>query len=1387
MSSFKARDQLFEENITSEEKQHQNFLPKVYSFVIDSMINIINQKYSTESTWRTQLATEISISIIMTIQTISIFWNSQMSMSNWDNYSWFWNYLWILSFDNYCVEFGIFSSCFTVLSVIIHFPIKAAILFGILRHSKKKTPWLIGWLARKVLTLLATIAFIPSLTIFFVVFKYSTFHATDVKEYYNSHISDFDYGPIGAIISIFSILALILSALSEVLFTADIRHQNFNKNLKARSNSVIDLLFVIFCSIECGLYVLVGENNYPYYIVTVLFMSSIILIKLFKFLPYYNLLENLIVCGKLSAISTIAFIFLFGYSLDDAGVLTIMVFFVPALIIAFAIHFMRVKYLTLAKRTISFSDQFSFEHSIRHNLINKNLENKSSITDVFSKCYDSKSFKKNELFVFWEVNFCLDVIEDERLGRVKLTKIRFLKPSLEGNIQKARMFKRLAEEHSAYLPEVEYLEYLLLLNEAKEKDEEICYSLLDLWDEIVRKNANEEKLMRITRKVSDLAQNIREVYGSLITKNKYSEVYELYGSFLDNILGESEEGSSILKRKKRFGALDSMLGYRRKLGDYDENSGIMLISANSDSFGSIAYINEKGGQILKVSQAEIIGTNLANFIPKPYSTTNNQQMKKYLSTCNDTFVKHPSFLFLLDHDGYLFECSILIKLTAFQNDAYFITSFSPCSYKRSIILLSDSGEIHAFSQLIPHFFGVRSEQLQNRDISQFIPGLQISSMFLYDPWIIELNDKEFALIHITKKIRKVILHALLVVNDPKEIEIWSNGQAAEQTDHLNKILKTDTSLSIIDQTPSGNYERIHIQFAKEILSSISHDERLGSIAMSGNENVGLLEEEEKSVSQNQSNVSQSIASTNKLAFAYIQKTERAIKVFQLVLFFTIFSMIATNAGILVYIVDDVSHTNELETFSNLGEALFYIGDIAGIIKSINLELTYGVYNLTSDLEYLEKVTQDLLSLQNTLLDDLPKWRYCDSSDIVINDIIPVWEFDGKPHLSYRNLYDTFTLFIENNQDIIKHAQTKSSINSEMQWLVINSLTFSYDHIKSALSGLVNCESVRIKENGAVINALLILGILVLGVCFLVLLYFIIVLKIIYEKFWEFIRKAAISAYFTLKQASLDRLSGVHGTDLSFDNNSNIKSMQNQDSHIKSKTVLKFSWRLFFFASISLAYYLLIYLYLYENCQKYMINRPKLLQNFNSRRALLSRISFYARERTRPSLNQLYPSTYAFPNSNIGLQTSIKEYQEEYSRVKKEGLKELMSETLKIRLYEEISGSDDISRFGVGSAAQSIIFDSSYLSGPTEIYAFIRNISSLQQTMSDAFTLINSSSKDVVANQLDLIIYITIAFSIGLALLYLLYYLPFLSFEKKKLKQARILPPMIPKSLVSDKR
>ncbi|CAG9322469.1 unnamed protein product [Blepharisma stoltei] len=1366
--------------------QLQNSIFKLFGRVFKS-------EYKKGYRMGTQLLIEVMVNILLAFQMIALSWYPDMNISGWKRYKSFWQFI---SFFNITKAFsiiGIMKIYFYSFASILLFCAGALIVMLGLEITKFKMPKLLFRLLRKLLLVWATVLYVPSLVEFSMVFKYSFFNYDKTYEMPgDTNPQLFDYGNFGAITSLFLIIFLVLIAYFWELFTTDTRHSHWGKILTVRAHSSVDLKFLVFKTLVSINYVSFGDENAIKFRFLFMIASFWIFIEFLRKVPYYNKFENAIKsCGALT-VSLSFFAVLFGDAMDNAGVIFLLVFFMQPISIFITCWYTIIK--TKNNKDSDFSpvnttNQYKFERSIRHLLCNKNLEDKTKVINYFSDCYTNKTLVKDKLLVIWEVNFCSFSMKNQKLARIKLTKKKSIISTLEGKIQELRTLKIIDKRDSSSIDSL-YVEYLEDINKAKAQDFEICCILLDLWSELTAKIPQYNKIHHFAIKSCGYLLNLKEFYAQLISKHKHMKLYDLYATFLQDILGECDQASNINRLK---GAVSRQMSastlYEANIFS-DEDEGIILISANENAFGIIAYINDKASQLLKGTISDLIGTDLHDYIPSIYALDHKDYMKNFYIEYIEEEISHQGLFFIQNILGNLVECKFRIKLLAFHNNAYFLVTLSSINVNRQLALISEEGVILNCTELFPHYVGATASSIRNSCITDFIPHLNISEMKPYEPLIIQQHEKQIAIIHAIKVLRTTDVHMLLIVHNEKEISLWKNGQDISQIEYFKKNILVcneeakarqyissnylDVGLKSMDITPvmspnHGKQEETYRLFGEDVKKRLNHFEYT----------------EEKTSNIQGSSVSNSATT---IVNKNIEILSRKLKVFEKILLLCILAVISINIAVLVYIYQVTAHSNSLNVFTHFGNIMFHLVNSADLARSIDSEKRSYVYNLTRDLGYFKETINELKNLREFILSDYNDWSYCSSSSIVTDNVIPVWMFDPSPHIENFNFYDEVGIFIKHGDsliDTVVNNEPWSNTNPDVKFFGLNSFGYTFEFTHRAMAGLVDCEVNRVGETDRKIAALVFVGIGLLTIFIGILVWYSILMTKSNDYFWNIVKRSSQMSYSFLREACLERLSRVHGIDYS--KNSGAEHYKNKTFYraIRSRLYVKYIWRLSIFLAIALCYYFILKFYLYNHCENHLWNRPKLLFNLITKRTLLSRMSVFARDINTSSNLRLFPKSYAVESSKNEFNSSNEEFRAINSDLRKKDFLNLMSDDMKKRFFEERNTNDHYFKQGLYAASNILYIDAKFISvtvsgnASVPVYSsYIGNETALQNAMGEDYEIIDKDSKEIIDQELNLLIYVTVIFSSALVLLYMLFYLPFIYYEKRSLVKLKLLMSII---------
>ncbi|CAG9317114.1 unnamed protein product [Blepharisma stoltei] len=1387
-----------ENNDFHEFLSHSVFTNKWKEYIYGFLGQIFKEKYNHKTKWQAQLFFEILVNLILTLQLTALTWFPNMNPSGWDSFVGFWQGIAFASYDEFCVDYAVMDFCFFGTVSLIGACLASFSVFGLYIYLGKDIPAIVSILPRKIAMLLTSICIIPSTLILLLIIKYSSIDETIIEEYSDSVSSKIcNYGSAGIVAAVLCLLILIFINYFSECFCCDMKHSHSKTNIKARSCAENDLNRRWYYILACILYFTFSGNYTIYYQIIGFCYTSYLYYRCIISAQYYNPIENSIQGFKMGTIASTYLIFLFGQILDDAlTVVVFMIFMQPALM------FITVKIVYKVygnlKNSCEFpKNQFEFERKYRHLLTDPDLDNKNEVICLFKGFWKPGSFYKNKLFVIWEFNFCFFVMHDERLARIKLSKIAYAQSTFEGDVQEWKLFNWFIKQNNIESSETSYLDYLKEFSRIRSQDEELCFILAELQAEFSSRTPRVEKLINLVNRSANHIAHVGDGYKNLAEKHKSVEVLEIYASFLENIINNHEESNIIIRKKNGINYYNQHTDINN-LESYGKELATILVSLSEHSFGTIVYLNEKAAQLLKAPIGSILGSTILNYIPQPYDSIHEKLMREFAFECNSIELHSHSKLFFQNHAGFLVECDFLIKLTAFHNSAYFLISFKLKPTVRELALISEENVIIAHTETFSYYVGSDEKCLKNKRLSDLIPILNINNMKEFEPWRIPFNGSELVFVHIKKKITSTVVHTLVVIHDYREIKNWKEGRGQDQVSQILPLKKNDKDSSENRrksiQLLKVNFNELNFTLTAKSLDKVDAD--ISTHQDADEQSLLKTHHEIVSNSDNNSRVSSSTRTAKykvpNYAKSLLLQCKKKIRVLQIVLFIVMSSVIVTVLAIIGYMKTDVSYTSKLSTLSRFNQILYDINSIADAAKNLHM----GVLGNASDIEILgdteklEKIVEDLTIMQNSMLKDFDQWSYCKCTEIITKNEVPMWHFNGNtPEIGYENLYDAVSGLILNAQKMKIAIVASQEFSSNAKFVFVNGLGNAFHYANLSVSGLVDCEIDRVKNTGTIINILLIFGFGTLGVLVLVIIGYICLVSGKHDEFWNYILNNAQWFVFKLKCEAMDRLATAHGIDQNNSSEAAIDSQKhfNLTRKVKTKLNLQYIWRIMLFFLIAASYYLLIYCYLYPICENSMLNRPKLLYNFINRRQLIVRLSIVSREIYQKYNYQEIPELYAFENHDIAQDEMVDWLKFEDKEIRKGKYLSIISSELQTRMYENIDSPTKSLREGVEVSSIDIISDIESLiywiyTSIIDINEFLNQIDILQDEIRQEFLLADRDSIDIINKQLDTIVNVTVIYSIAVCVLFFFYYLPYFNYQIKQLKRFSVLPSILPVEL-----
>ncbi|CAG9317153.1 unnamed protein product [Blepharisma stoltei] len=1317
---------------------------------------------------------QIILSIIIYLQIARFNWSKDLNMNDYIGKNW--TILSYLSIDQICADSGYLYGCFLMSSISVLICAIFVFLFSIISYQKLAFKSHIALIPKIIMLFLSTIGFIPSLVIFMFTLKNSISKENSIEEYSTCTDCNLNLGATGIVWSLINLILLPIIAYGREIFSAELRHTFALRSLKARAHSSIDIEMISFSIIISVTYVLISDYSYYFHQTILVLYSLYILYRILKYAPYYNIFLNALIFAKNSAILFTTLAFLFGNAIGDSQVTIVFFWLINPILIFISLNYAMKIIKEIGENTSYNYDQYNFELRLRKTLMDDSPSNPTSVLTEFSEATKRRGYKADKLFVIWESNYCFYNLGDERLGRVKFYKIFLFKPTIEGCFQEWAVSRLFEKNNIGVYEDVSTIYYFLELDSIKAKDELLCNKLIDFWNELTSSRPKIEKLNLIAETVSDTMDAVNNGYSKLV-KNfpNRASCHDLYGSLQIDILGKQEYGSKLIMKRESLRMID-LQENKNKFSPFSENNGFIIISANNDSFGTIFYANSIAAHILKQTIGSIVGSKILTYIPEPYSKNHYKFMRRYIKNCvkTESGIGMPNVL--QTDRGYLVECNFEFHLVSLIKNIYYVLAMKPVSKTREIALVSDDGIVQAHSESFLHYIESSKETGKNENISDLIPNLNFALLKSHVPVMIGHGNKHLLFVLIRTTLKSTSLNLLLLVHNQQEVEEWNRGEDEFQKE-MNEVTLKNFQLLALSRSDLRSNTLSNSLYAINAMERANQNEEKDENKIS-----------EKVVSNTWGSSYSSLSFIN-----YGEKKKKnaqiALKVTQWTLAASILAIIGMNIGILFYIKTEIQHSNDLSKAEHFASIMLQITRIAGLSRAIDFATTYNGLNTTFLESCFNTSLAILSSLQSTILADYDEWSYCSSSEMVTNEIIPIWTRDTLHTNSHYNFYDMVTVYLKRGNSFINNVKQGQNYSDDEFFLIVNGFGVGYQILNTTLAGLIDCEVDRINDDDVVVIVLISMGIAILGTLSAVLLILIVNFSRKYNEIWNFIRKQAIISYIELFQSCFNRLSTV--LDCASDQQERDFHKINKEKlrQIREKFTRKLAAYFLLLISTSIVYYFVVGYVLYPACKSNLIKRNHLLEAYYVRVSQISEASYLAAElalgKNSPAPQILYPHfDMKDPYKRIfEVRDSYYVSGHVISSMKN---RELFTSNLAMLFFEKVPNAKDVI-FDIGTYPGALLLGAEYtyygysnsVNIVKELNKFLRRAWILQEMIRARTPIFGRDSMNYVDKQVSYVSSLTAFYGVFSFLLYCALYWPVIRKESNKLQKLYEISQLIP--------
>ena len=1351
-----------------------------------ALFSVLNEVLNWEETQvlssRKQKILYTAKSFLYTAQFLSLLWFSDSEIKNWSNYYLFWKVLECFRLDTVFSLIGqlrLIAIVFMVLKVVFVAEL-AIITFKI--WNKKKPPSLLLFITRYQFHLFANMYRISFLVVSVTVVKYSLIEADTIREFDNLPTSELNFGFWG----VFEILGFLL--ISSVCYLNDLlyyENRHFYKEYpNSRSFSSIVILKFYFEVSGVLFYAVIGTYHEVTFRYLVILFAAVIAYKFLRFRPFFNEFSNALAGVHYGIIVCFSLALQVGEYWESAHAALII-----AVLLSPIASYLQVSwfYYSLNNRYHSFQvlNSSELEHKIRDLIQNYPSE---TVIATFSNLRNIKVLQVKKFLTIWETNYCLDFMKDQRLARIKLSRAKNQKGDLESDFMAFRCSERISQNESEYYEDIDFIRYNQSYLSLREKDEVLCYAFLDLLKELSSNCPKKAQIEKLIGVVCKLIKKLDTSY-EYVTKN-YSKCPQglfLYGTYLSDVCGKFNKSAKVLQNRQNL-LSKHQNSQNYEISFFDDSNGVMVVSGDPNTLGRITYANYRMCELLSISLAGLIGSDLSSFVPYPFNRNHNQAMQRFLDTCYDTEIKLPISLFLQNPSGYLVECYIMIKCTAEKASPFFIVLAKKRRSSRQIALIDDLGVILGHSKQLRLCLGRREKDLRNKCIEELVPGVVLSELVPFKPLKVCVAQKTIALVLAYKLIKEKEFKFMFFITDKEEIKRWVKGLETECTEFRSSQSREFTQ----QRYSSGLLEDLEEQ--KEALS--------GEIEREFND-ITVLEQDPKSSKvlphrssgtkdrtvENSSNTQNSSGAIAGIKPNQISDLKRQLNITGVLSVVFLLAILGGNVFLLMSSYSNIKDSEESENYLRLSDIHNCLFSVLDSTRKLQLESDADLYidasqeisNIELHLGMLQETYSFLKQIKN---------EKCDLHSYLVADQIQVYEYlSSTPR--YVNVLDFVQSILVNCEELIsKHQQNLPAKQNEV-FIQKNLLSGGPDYLKKIIHLLEDCEMAQVEQLSLNILPWIVVEISVIGLCLFVLVFYITRVDTMFKKLWKSLMKHTRLSIHNHTQKILQRLSMIH-------ENQEVKPEFEPKFKTKKKVRFAEKWK-FLKVVILVCGLCLVYtssfVFLIETLSVNQLVYEKTILKKNVRLRYLSKeLSFWTRESilstTDSSIEVFLQDNLFFSYPRLEFNSVRKSINSNLNDILFSMLRENVSDDIKDIFFSK-RNTWKVFSHGLYKGIQMVATESQDLVSSNKLemevlYEFDKSVYYLEELLNQVFQSLQREISEKLDFYFNIFIWATVLYSLVVFGVLLVLFLPLIKKEKLLMKHILKLLKLFERSKTTNK-
>lgn len=688
-------------------------------------------------------------SICILSQSLRFFWQTESQLSNWSSYKDFWIIVSAVSVDCIADAYNFIPSYTILVIAFSSFTVTIFLVLVIIIELKKKVPHFFISVVRMSIFIMCDLMFIPIVTLFFIIFKYSSLDKDEVEEFSKNVTSDMlNYGTWGYVLSAVFLIVIGVFTMFYEACAYEIRLISNNGINGSKSNSKACALIRIFQFANCFLATELKPNNYEVFLIICFLTYLGCAGFLVYYLPYYCFIPNLLKVFVNVDCAFVCLVFWIGLKMDRIDIVVLITVL------------MQIPIFFLVKETIRYRESHLpnfldctnckfryFELSIRLYLSNGSLKD-----DLISYLVLNNIKRPNKFNFIIQAYYCSDTLNKKMLGLNRIIGVSSSGIDVFTNFQVFKCKNILKEECLLISEGFKMHQYFVDFFEVKERDKNFCIEYMDFIEKVNRKIYNFGELSGCINRIAAGAKDLKRRYEKILERFPTSnDPKNMLGSLLINILYDAEGGNRYVDKAHET-RIGNCKGFLKHHLSFSSGRAFVVLSGNPKTIGQLIYFTNNFLDFIRIKRKEALGMSVNNLLPKDFREFHDGLLLKFLehSTHTEVFKCSPSFM--LDSRGFLLECTLSSEAVGCVDSVNFMCAVDMIqkTKERGYSFMHPSGLLKEHSRNFPQILGVNKKYLENTFIQEIFEDFSFDD-FIHEDYVQVRFNKQSQLINLLIK------------------------------------------------------------------------------------------------------------------------------------------------------------------------------------------------------------------------------------------------------------------------------------------------------------------------------------------------------------------------------------------------------------------------------------------------------------------------------------------------------------------------------------------------------------------------------------------------------------------------------------------------------------